>query len=122
MAISLSTRYTHRIGLEVSSVTKTSRQIGSRCVQYSVLLKLKRFFSGSCKQTMVGLYVLLLGIGLIGYGVYKWGTLNSDYFAKRGLKFLKPYFLFGNMGGFFLGKYSVNEFVMTLYNNFPAEK
>lgn len=71
---------------------------------------------------MVGLLVLLLGIGLIGYGAFKWGTLNNDYFAKRGLNSLKPYYLVGNMGGFFLGKYSMNEFVMSLYNNFPTEK
>lgn len=71
---------------------------------------------------MIGVLVLLLGIGLIGYGVFKWGTLNNDYFAKRGLNYLKPYFMVGNMGGFFLGKYSMNEFVLSLYNSFPAEK
>lgn len=71
---------------------------------------------------MIDVLVLLLGTGLIVYGVFKWGTLNYDYFAKRGLKHLKPYFLVGNMGGFFLGKYSMNEFVMSMYNNFPTEK
>lgn len=71
---------------------------------------------------MVDSYVIVAGIALICYGFYKWGTSNNDYFAKRNLKSLKPYFLVGNVGGFFAGRYSLNDFVQYTYNAFPSEK
>lgn len=71
---------------------------------------------------MIDSYLIVAGIALIGYGFYKWGTSNNDYFAKRNIKFIKPYFLVGSVGGFFIGKYSLNEFVTYTYNSFPTEK
>lgn len=71
---------------------------------------------------MINVLVLLLFIGIIGYGVFKLGTINTDYFAKRGLKFVKPYFLFGNIGSFLLGRYTLFEYVVKMYNEFPKEK
>lgn len=71
---------------------------------------------------MIDVLVLLLGIGLIAYGVFKWGTLNDDYFVKRRLQYLKPFFVVGNMYKLFIGKYSMNEYITNMYNNFPTEK
>jgi len=64
----------------------------------------------------------LTGIGLIVYGLYKWVVLNNDYFSNRGVKHLKPYFLFGNTFGFFTGRYNVPDFLAKIYDAFPDEK
>lgn len=66
--------------------------------------------------------VLLVGVSLICYYIYKWGVANNEYFVKRNLPFMKPMFLVGNSGGFFTKKYSINDFVQYLYNSFPNEK
>lgn len=71
---------------------------------------------------MVDLLLLLLVIGLIGYAVYKCGTMNEDYFTKRGLNYMKPKFLIGNMTEFFLGKYSMYDFVCNVYSKCPQDK
>lgn len=39
--------------------------------------------------------LLPLGISLILYGIYKWITLNNDYFEKRGIQHMKPTFALG---------------------------
>lgn len=71
---------------------------------------------------MIDSYVIVAGIALFCYGIYKWGTSNEDYFAKRNIKFLKPYFIIGNFGGFFAGRYTLNGFASYVYNSFPSEK
>lgn len=71
---------------------------------------------------MFDLFVIVAGIAMVCYGFYKWAISNNDYFAKRNLKNIPPYFLVGNFGGLFLGKVSIVEFVHTIYNSFPTEK
>lgn len=71
---------------------------------------------------MLGEIILLSGVGLILYALYKWIILNNDYFKKRGVKHLEPYFLFGNTFGFFTSRYTVAEFLSMIYDAFPNEK
>ena len=71
---------------------------------------------------MIEQIFLLTGIALIAYGIYKWVTLNYDYFEKRGIVHLKPSFLFGNTANLFLRKNNMYEFSTNLYNSFPSEK
>lgn len=66
--------------------------------------------------------LLAIGIGLILYAIYKWGTLTYNYWELRSVKFLKPIFIFGNTGDFMRGKYTMMEFAEHLYNAFPKEK
>lgn len=71
---------------------------------------------------MLGELVLFASIGLLLYAFYKWATLNNDYFEKRQMKFMKPYFLVGNTAGMFLNKYTATEFSQMLYEAFPDEQ
>lgn len=66
--------------------------------------------------------LLLIGLFLIGYGIFKWATINNNYFAERNLPQLKPSFLVGNTGAFFFKKYDAFEFIKTLYSSYPNEK
>lgn len=66
--------------------------------------------------------LLIIGIGLILYAIYKWGTLTYDYWELRNVKYLKPKFLFGNTGAFMRGKFAMMDFSNFLYNSFPNEK
>lgn len=56
------------------------------------------------------------------YVLYKWITLNDDYFVKRNLPHLKPKFLIGNMFGFFTNRYNPMEFLISVYTEFPGAK
>lgn len=68
------------------------------------------------------LILLAIGIGLILYAIYKWGTLPYNYWETRNVKFLKPTFLLGNTSGFMMGKYSLMDYANILYESFPNEK
>lgn len=54
--------------------------------------------------------------------LYKWITLNDNYFVRRNIPALKPEFLTGNMFKFTLGQRRPNEFFGGIYNQFPDEK
>lgn len=71
---------------------------------------------------MLSLLSGLTVIALLFYYAFCWATRNNDYFAKRGVRHMKPVFLVGNNGGAFAGKYTVPEFAMKIYNQFPGEK
>lgn len=64
----------------------------------------------------------LLVSGMLFYVIYKWATVNKEYFAKRQLKHLKPHFLFGNTTGLFLKRYTPADFIDTIYYRYPREK
>lgn len=66
--------------------------------------------------------LLPLGISLILYGIYKWITLNNDYFEKRGIQHMKPTFALGNTGAFFMRQYRSSDFMQNLYRQFPDKK
>lgn len=65
--------------------------------------------------------LLLTAISLFSYAFYEWATVNNDFFKKRNVKFIKPTFLFGSSGAFFLNKYDGGEFLEMIYNQFPDE-
>lgn len=71
---------------------------------------------------MFNTFLLPLGIALIAYGIYKWITLNDDYFENKNVVYLRPTFLLGNTGRFFMKQVRTNEFYQNLYNSFPNEK
>lgn len=54
--------------------------------------------------------------------IYKWITLNDDYFAKRNIPALKSQFFLGNMFDYKLGRHNPVEFLTNVYNRFPNEK
>lgn len=66
---------------------------------------------------MIENILLLTSVGLIAYAIFKWITLNNDYFVKRGIPHLKPYPIFGNTFGLFSRQYSMYEFVENLYKS-----
>lgn len=66
-------------------------------------------------------FLLLIGGILLCFG-FKWAIKNNDYFAKRNLPFIKPYFIVGNFGGMSMSKYSLSEFVQIMYNSIPTAK
>lgn len=71
---------------------------------------------------MLGEVLLFAALSLIALAIYKWATLNNDYFDKRNLKYMKPRFLIGNTGGLFVNKYTAAEFAQKLYQAFPDEQ
>lgn len=66
--------------------------------------------------------LIWIAISLIFYGIYKYMTLNHDYFRKRGIVHMKPTFFFGNMGAFLLRRETIYEFATNLYTAFPQQK
>lgn len=70
------------------------------------------------------LLAILMVIVLLGlsYMFYDWATANNNYFEARGIRQMTPRFLVGNNGGVYLQKYTVPEFAMRLYKQFPDEK
>lgn len=66
--------------------------------------------------------LLWIAISLILYGIYKYVTLNNDYFQKRGIVHMKPSFLFGNMGKFLFRRATPYEFANEIYTTFPRQK
>jgi len=54
--------------------------------------------------------------------LYYYLTLNDDYFAKQGVKFVKPVPLFGNMLSTIFQKQDVVEAMNQFYLTFPNEK
>lgn len=65
--------------------------------------------------------VLCIAIALIAYAFYKWAKQNEDYFVSRGIKFIKPTFLIGDITTLFLKKITAVEFANKVYNEFPEE-
>lgn len=66
--------------------------------------------------------MLWIAISLILYGIYKYVTLNNDYFVKRGIVHMKPTFFFGNMASFLLRRVTIYEFANNIYTVFPRQK
>lgn len=66
-------------------------------------------------------FSVLLG-GLLIYAFYKWATANSEYFAKRNIKHMKPKFLIGDTTQLFMKQYTPAEFLDMIYYQYPKEK
>lgn len=71
---------------------------------------------------MIAEILLTIGISLISYAFYKWGTQHHDYFTKRDIKQMTPTFLVGNSGGFLTRKHTAPEYAMKIYNAFSNER
>lgn len=71
---------------------------------------------------MIAEILLTIGVALILYAFYKWGTRHNDYFKKRGIKQMAPTFLVGNTSGFIMSSQSPPEYAMQFYNAFPNER
>lgn len=56
------------------------------------------------------------------YVLYKWITLNNDYFVKRKIPHLEPTFFVGNLVGLFMNRYNPMDFIISIYNKFPDAK
>lgn len=64
----------------------------------------------------------LVVVTIISILFYKWATRNNNFFIKRGIPALKPSFLLGNSGEFFMKRIEWEDFVKRLYFSFPDEK
>lgn len=62
----------------------------------------------------------LVLIGAIAFALYKWATVNNDYFKRRDVKSMKPKLLLGN-SDFMFRKMSRVEVANNFYNEFPNE-
>lgn len=65
---------------------------------------------------------VVLAICVILYLLYKWGIANNDYFEKKGVAFIKPTFLIGSNGHFFVNKMALHEVVQKWYKELAGEK
>jgi hypothetical protein len=59
---------------------------------------------------------------LLFYLFYKWSTANDDYFAKKGVAFVKPTFLFGTAVNLFLRKISAPDRFIQSHLDMKHEK
>ncbi|XP_072949233.1 cytochrome P450 9e2-like [Epargyreus clarus] len=64
---------------------------------------------------------LLLLLTII-FCLYFYYTNSFDFFEKKGVKFMKPSILFGNLGPRFFAKQSFHEFQVDINNNFRGER
>lgn len=71
---------------------------------------------------MLDTLLLPVSLALLCYAIYKWVKKNDDYFIKRNILHLRPSFLFGNTGKFFLKLVRPTEFFQYMYYSFPNEK
>ncbi len=71
---------------------------------------------------MFDVLLILVSISLFGYAFFKWATKNDNYFKDRNLAYMKPQFLFGNMGAFMMKRQTAKEFSDSLYNAHPTKK
>lgn len=61
-------------------------------------------------------------IVVLTYLVYKYLTKDSDYFEKKGLKYVKGIPLLGSKNSLMRGRTSFPELVSKWYDQFPNEK
>lgn len=67
------------------------------------------------------MFLIILLVIALSVAIFKWVTKNNDFFAKRGIPYLKPLFLIGSSGQF-LGKKSPQQSIIDHYNQFPDSK
>lgn len=68
---------------------------------------------------MIAELLLSVAIGLIAYALYKWLTINHDYFERRGLKTASM--LTDNFSVLFLKRLTGVELVEKIYQKYPNE-
>lgn len=70
----------------------------------------------------MNLFLIIIIVILITMIIYKKGTKDFDYFAKKGIPFAKPTFFIGTSGGSILRKYAFPEYLKLRYNTFSEHK
>ncbi|XP_055313348.1 probable cytochrome P450 9f2 [Sitodiplosis mosellana] len=70
---------------------------------------------------MIAEFILTLGIVLIPYAIYKYKTVNKQYFAERNVECKDLSFSLYNIYAMFVGKNDVIQFVQRHYDQFPDE-
>lgn len=68
------------------------------------------------------MWLVLCAVVTILFLVYKWLTVNHDYFTKLDLPFAKPTILFGSWSDIILCKKPIPEVINELYKEFPNDK
>lgn len=71
-------------------------------------------------EVMIGLVFVLIPIVL--YLLYKWASLNHDYFEKQGIAFEKPFLLIGSEFFFFYKKHTLGLSMIENYNKYRNER
>jgi cytochrome P450 family 9 len=66
--------------------------------------------------------VLTTGLIVCLYIAYRYITRNNDYFSRRNVPYIKPTFLFGNIGPVFMRKISMLDHANKLYNELDGHK
>lgn len=71
---------------------------------------------------MIESIIVGIVVALLVHGIYKWMTLNNNFFEKQGIPHLTSFLCFGNTIGFFVRKYNPYQFSDMLYRKFSNEK
>lgn len=71
---------------------------------------------------MIAIILLAVGAALLAVALHRWATANNGYFEGRGIPYLRPHWLFGSTGGFFLQRQRPDEYFKWLYAQFPHDK
>lgn len=70
----------------------------------------------------ISLWLIIGGVCAIFYIFYLQVTKNETFFADRGVRYIKPRFLFGSSMEFFFKKIELIDFIKNLYNAMPNER
>ncbi|XP_050680810.1 cytochrome P450 9e2-like [Leptidea sinapis] len=70
-------------------------------------------------QFVFGDWKLLLCVPIL-FALYLHYSSNFDFFKKKGIKFMKPKLIVGNIGDFMLARTSYHDFQLEIYNNFKG--
>lgn len=70
---------------------------------------------------MIGELILALGILLISYAIYKYQSINRQYFEERNVKYLGLSFSLYNIYAMIFGRIDVLQFVKRHYDSLPDE-
>lgn len=76
----------------------------------------------SAKMIDISLWLLLVGLGGICFIFYKKVTKNEEFFAARGVPYIKPKLIFGSSMEFFFKKIELIDFIKNLYDALPNER
>lgn len=66
--------------------------------------------------------LILAGLAALIYAFISYVNKKYKYFEERGVKFVKPYYLMGNMYDFLIKKSTIQELGQNMYNKFPKER
>lgn len=88
-------------------------------------LPLEVSFSASLIQNLTVMdlsWIELLLLTILILGIYKYLTKNDGVFEKRGVPYLKPTILLGNLGALVTGRENGFEFFQSKYDKFKNDK